>query len=219
MLMKKLTLNLATLFSLLLLLLTGCSKTDVAPQDAGSAKAAQDATLPLTFMVKSYIFLRMPGPVIFGQQAGHTGVGYEVREMRGSTVTKVYTYCGGVEGGSWGPVSAPFVGPGGNNGGWVQYNLDSNAEMLSKMRGMSYSSYKFETSFHSISQSDLTGAANMIRYFPYRGYAFADNNCANAVYQVLEWLRVPGVAWPETNWFPKKQFADTSTGWSGARGL
>lgn len=213
--MKKLSLNLTALFSMLLMLLAGCSKTDVAPKDGASATNTQDATAPLTFVVKSYIFLRMPGPTILGQQAGHTGVGYEVREMRGSTITKVYTYCGGVEnsGGS------PFVSPGGDNGGWVQYNLTSNTAMMSKMRSMGYQSYKFETGFRSIAQSDLNGAANMIRYFPYRGYAFADNNCANAVYQVLEWLRAPGVAWPETNWFPKDQFNKTVTGWSGARAL
>ena len=205
--MKNLSLTLSLWLVTLMAVLTGCSKTDVTPDQPTSKAATQDAVVT-GYMVKGYMFLREPGP--FG--LGHTAVGYEVREMSGSTVTKVYTYCGGIEnGGGW-----PFVSLGGDNGGWLNYDLTNNASMLSRMRAKNYTSYKYEVGFRSISLSNLNGASNMIHYFPYRGYSVGENNCANAVYDVLSWLSAPGLAWPITNWAPRDQFNKSMTGWSGA---
>lgn len=205
--MKKITLNISLFLVTLMAVLSGCSKTDVSPQAPGAAAQSHDAIVT-GYMVKTYMFLREPGP--FG--LGHTAVGYEVRELSGSTVTKVYTYCGGVEGNN----SYPFISPGQYNGGWLNYDLTNNVSMLSRMRSRGYTSYKYEVTFRSIDLARLNGASNMIHYFPYRGYGVAENNCANAVYDVLTWLNAPGLVAPFFNWAPRDQFNKIPYGWSGA---
>ena len=205
--MKKLSLNFSFWLVTLMSVLAGCSKSAVTPAQPTASATTHDAVVT-GYKVKGYMFLREPGP--FG--LGHTGVGYEVREMSGTTVTKVYTYCGGVEGMN----NSPFIGVGYPNGGWVVYNLNSNASMITAMRAKGYTSYKYEVGFRNIPLANLNGASNMIRYFPNRGYGVAENNCANAVYDVLSWIAAPGLAWPETNWAPRDQFNKSMTGWSGA---
>ena len=210
--MKKIHLNLALVLVTLFAALSGCSKKDVVPQAPETAAKSQDAIVT-AYLVKGYIFIRLPGP--FG--LGHTGVGYEVREMSGSTVTKVYTYCGAVEN----PDGSALVPAGGYNGGWLNYDLTNNASMLSRMRAKGYTNYKFEQSFRYIALSDLTGASNMIHYFPYRGYSLAENNCSNAAYDVLSWVRAPGLKDPFYNWKPIDQYNGMAinSGWSGSYSL
>ena len=205
--MKKFSLNLSFWLVTLMAVMAGCSKSEVTPDQPTAAAATHDAVVT-GYKVKSYMFLREPGP--FG--LGHTGVGYEVREMSGTTVTKVYTYCGGVEGMN----SYPVILPGDPNGGWVVYQLNNNVSMLSAMRGKGYTKYKYEVGFRDISLYNLNGASNMIRYFPYRGYRVAENNCANAVYDVLAWVNAPGLLEPYFNWAPRDQFNKLMYGWSGA---
>lgn len=207
--MQKLSLNLSLLLVTLMSVLAGCSKTDVSPA-APTAKSTTQNAVVTSFLVKGYIFIRLPGPL----GLGHTGVGYEVREMSGSTITKVYTYCGAVEN----PNGGGLVPAGGYNGGWVNYDLTNNAGMMSRMRAKGYTNYKFEQAFRPVAQSDLTGASDMIRYFPYRGYALAENNCANATYDVLSWVRAPGLKDPFWNWKPVDQYNGMAinSGWSGS---
>jgi hypothetical protein len=208
--MKKLHLNLILVLLTLSAALSGCSKTDVTPQQPAAAAKGQDATIT-AFLVKSYLFVRLPGPF----NLGHTAVGYEVREMSGSTVTKVYTYCGGVEN----PGGSPLVPVGGYNGGWLNYDLNSNASMLNRMRSRNYTAYKFETAFRSVPQAWLNQASNILQYFPYRGYSVAENNCSDATYQVLAQLDARGLVSPYYNWAPKDQYNKTVTGWSSSRAL
>ena len=210
MLMKKLSLNLSFWLVTLMSVLAGCSKTDVTPTQPTAAAITHDAIVT-GYKVKGYMFLREPGP--FG--LGHTGLGYEVREMSGTTVTKVYTYTGGVEGRD----NLPFINIGDINGGWVVYHLTNNSSMITAMRAKGYTKYKYEVGFRDIPLANLNGARDMIRYFPYRGYSVVNNNCANAVYDVLSWIAAPGLAWPETNWAPRDQFNKSMTGWSGAVAL
>ena len=209
--MKKISLNFALLFLTLTAMLSGCSKTDVTPDQPTANAATQDAVVT-AFLVKSYLFVRTPGP--FG--LGHTAVGYEVREMSGSTVSKTYTYCGGVE--NLGGI--PFVPAGGNNDGWLKYHdLSNNVPMLNLMRAKGYTAYKCEVGFRNIPQAHLTGAGNMLRYFPYRGYSVGDNNCSDATYQVLSWLSAPNLMLPFFNWRPIDQYNKTMVGWSGSNRL
>ena len=144
--MKKIYLNLSLLLLTLMAGLSGCSKTDVNPDQPGAKSTTQDAVVT-GYMVKAYMFLREPGP--FG--LGHTALGYEVRELSGSTITKVYTYCGGIENGG----GLPFVSPGDNNGGWLNYDLTNNVSMLSRMRSRGYTSYKYVANFSSTSLTNL----------------------------------------------------------------
>lgn|GEM_PF-2168963 len=215
-LVKKLSLNLSFWLVTLMSVLAGCSKTEVTPAQPSPTATTHDAVIT-GYKVKGYIFLRMPGPVVLGVALGHTAVGYEVREMSGTTVTKVYTYCGAVEN----PSGAPVVVPGGFNGGWVKYDLNGNAAMMAHMRARNYTSYKFEQAFRDIALSDLNGASNMIRYFPYRGYRVAENNCADAAYDVLSWVRAPGLKIPYFNWKPVDQYNGMAlnSGWSSSRAL
>ncbi len=208
--MKKISLNIALFLFSLTAVLSGCSKTDIAPQEPGAAAKTTDAVIT-AYLVKSYMFVRTPGP--FG--LGHTGVGYEVREMSGSTVTKVYTYCGAVEN-SGGSLVVPA---GGNNGGWLAYDLTNNASMLNRMRSRGYTAYKYEVGFRNIPLANLNGAYNMLHYFPYRGYSVGDNNCSDATYQVLSWLAAPGLMLPYFNWKPIDQYNKTMAGWSGSNRL
>ncbi|HEX8656073.1 MAG TPA: hypothetical protein VF690_00980 [Hymenobacter sp.] len=205
--MKKLSLNLSFWLVTLMSVLAGCSKSEITPTQPTAAAINQDAAIT-GYMVKGYMFLREPGP--FG--LGHTGVGYEVREMSGTKVTKVYTYCGGVEGVN----SYPVIRPGDPNGGWVRYHLSNNVSMLSTMRSYGYTKYKFEKGFRNVSLANLNGAKDMIRYFPNRGYRVGENNCANAVYEVLSWVSAPGLLLPYFNWAPRDQFNKLMNGWSGA---
>lgn len=208
--MKKISINITLLLLTLMSVLSGCSKNDVTPGQPNASAHAQDAVVT-AFLVKSYLFVRTPGP--FG--LGHTALAYEVREMSGSTVSKVYTYCGGVEN----PGGQPNVAAGADNGGWLNYDLNSNVAMLNRMRGRGYTAYKFEVGFRNVAQSTLTNASNILHNFPYRGYSVFNNNCSNATYEVLSSLGAPGLAQPTTNWAPLAQYNKTTTGWSGSNTL
>ena len=111
--MKKFSLNLSFWLVTLMSVLAGCSKSEVTPDQPAAAAITQDS-----YRVKGYIFLREPEPF----RLGHTGVGYEVREMSGTTIAKVYTYCGGVEGMN----SCPFI----NVGYPLAENNCANAPLL-----------------------------------------------------------------------------------------
>lgn len=191
--------------------LSGCSKTDVAPQDPQAAATTQDAVIT-GYKVKGYLFVRLPGPF----NLGHTGVGYEVREMSGTNVVRTYTYCGGVEGNA----NLPYIVPGQNNGGWNRFGYTNNVTMLNTMRSpYKYTAYKFERTFHDVTLAQIHRAEGIINGFPSRGYNVNGNNCMNAAYQVLSALGAPGMAWPLTNWAPKDQYNQTVTGWSSSVGL
>jgi len=209
--MKKITLNFALCLLTLLSVLSGCSKKDVAPATPGSASLSNDAVIT-SYMVKGYLFVRLPGPF----NLGHTGVGYEVREMSGSTVLRTYTRFGGVEGYN----NLPYISAGSNNGGWSGVGYTNNVSMLNTMRSpYGYTAYKFEAGFRTVTSTQLQNAANIINRFPLRGYNVSGNNCMNAAYEVLKAVNAPGMAWPSTNWAPKDQYNNTVTGWSTSRAL
>lgn len=136
-------------------------------------------------MVKIYLFLRLPGP--FG--LGHTGVGYEVREMSGSAVIRAYSFYGGVEN----PGGSAVVVAGLNNGGWSGFGANGNVEMLGAMRAKGYTNYKFEAAFRPVDPWRLDQAWRSLSRFPQRGYSVQGNNCMNASYEVLVQLGAP--AW------------------------
>ncbi|MBD2769841.1 hypothetical protein IC235_18280 [Hymenobacter sp. BT664] len=191
--------------------LSGCSKKDVAPQQPEAAVTTQDAVVT-SYMVKGYLFVRLPGPF----NLGHTGVGYEVREMSGTKVSRTYTYCGGVEG----YASLPVIPRGVNNGGWNQFGYTNNATMLRTMRApYGYTAYKFERAFRTVTLAQIHRAEGIINGFAARGYNVSGNNCMNASYEVLQALGAPGMAWPLTNWAPKDQYSRTVNGWSGSNSL
>lgn len=209
--MKKLSHKFALLLLTLTAVLSGCSKTDVAPQVPAATPATGDA-VATTYMAKGYLFVRLPGPM----GLGHTGVGYEIREMRGTTITRTYTYCGGVEG--WNNLS--YIAPGLPNGGWNQFGYTNNISMLNVMRSPNgYTNYKFSVAFRAVTLTQIHRAEGVINNFSRRGYNVNGNNCMNAAYEVLNALSMPGMAWPSTNWFPRDQYSNTVTGWSGSRTL